>query len=102
MERHEVEHLLAEEAARVLRPPDGRLPVDRPLTGFGLDSLAAVELRAAVEARLGAAPPLGDLLEGASIEELAAELAAGPAADLGVGLAALERAAAAAPRPVPA
>ncbi|MEE8523391.1 MAG: amino acid adenylation domain-containing protein [Thermoanaerobaculia bacterium] len=45
-----------------------------PLTHLGLDSLSAVELRHDVDSRLGVALRLADLLAGASVEDLAAEV----------------------------
>jgi amino acid adenylation domain-containing protein len=53
----------------------GRRPdPDVPLTALGLDSLAAVELKASVEGALGVEVSLADLLEGCSLRELAAGL----------------------------
>src|SRR4051794_34168050 len=51
--------------------------LDQPLTGLGLDSLSAVELKGSVEGTLGLAVPLPDLLQGASVAELADLLLAG-------------------------
>src|SRR4051812_20164827 len=75
---------LRERASAVLGAPAG---LDQPLTGLGLDSLSAVELKGSVEGALGLALPLPDLLQGASAAELAdLLLAAGleiePAAEL--------------------
>jgi amino acid adenylation domain-containing protein len=60
-------------AAAVLRRAPEEVPVDRPLTALGLDSLAAVELQQAAEDELGLALPLQALLEGATLRELAAD-----------------------------
>ncbi|MBV8203219.1 MAG: AMP-binding protein, partial [Acidobacteria bacterium] len=68
-------------AARVLEVEPGGLPVDRPLSALGLDSLAAAELAAAIEAENGAGGAgsggvtAADLLAGPTLEELTAELA---------------------------
>src|SRR5262249_54963365 len=52
--------------------------VDRelPMTSFGLDSLAAIELSHAVEMEFGVAPSVAELLSGCSIAEAAREVAA--------------------------
>jgi hypothetical protein len=62
------------EAVAGLQP--GSLDVFVPLTAVGLDSLMASELRTRIERQLGTAPPLVALLEGQSVSELAAALAA--------------------------
>jgi acyl-CoA synthetase (AMP-forming)/AMP-acid ligase II/acyl carrier protein len=79
-EAGDVETLLervAAEAARVLRLDRGRLAPDRPLTELGLDSLAAVELKAGVEEKTGVALSLTRLLSGMSLEAVVAEVLAG-------------------------
>ncbi|HEX2223132.1 MAG TPA: amino acid adenylation domain-containing protein, partial [Thermoanaerobaculia bacterium] len=63
-------------ATRAARVGPSAVPWDRPLTGLGLDSLAAVELKHAVESDLGAEVPLTRLLEGASLAEIAEEVLA--------------------------
>jgi amino acid adenylation domain-containing protein len=65
-------------AARVLRVPPALLPVDRPLSAAGLDSLAAAELKGLLETELGSAPALEDLFEIsiAEITEIAGRSAA--------------------------
>ncbi|HYG63468.1 MAG TPA: amino acid adenylation domain-containing protein, partial [Thermoanaerobaculia bacterium] len=80
-----LEAWLRDRAARLLRTSSARIEPGLPLTAAGLDSLAAVELRQAVEQDLGATVPLTGLLEGATV----AEIAAGVLEDLaGGGLAA--------------
>jgi len=69
-----LESWLRIEAARSLGVPAARLTLDRPLTAAGLDSLAAVEIRARAESVLGVAPSLAALLEGATLGGLAANL----------------------------
>jgi amino acid adenylation domain-containing protein len=64
-------------AARAARVQPAAVPWDRPLTILGLDSLAAVELKHAVEADLGVPVSLSRLLEGASLEEIAGEILQG-------------------------
>jgi amino acid adenylation domain-containing protein len=63
---------LRREAARALAIEGTRLASDRPLVAQGLDSLAAAELAAAIETDLGVQVPLASLIEGATLEELAA------------------------------
>jgi len=77
---------LRERAAGVLGLPGSAVTDHQALTSLGLDSLTAVELKGSVEAALGLALPLAELLRGAGIEELAdgllAELATAPLADV--------------------
>ncbi|HEV2844687.1 MAG TPA: amino acid adenylation domain-containing protein, partial [Thermoanaerobaculia bacterium] len=63
---------LRAEAAKAVGVPVSRREPGRPLTAAGLDSLGAVELRARAESALGLSLPLSDLLEGATLAELAA------------------------------
>ncbi len=73
-------------AAAVLRIDAARLSPDRPLTELGLDSLAAVELRNAAEETFGVAPTLAELLDGASLTQIAFGMADGaPGVGLGQG-----------------
>jgi amino acid adenylation domain-containing protein len=75
---------LRERAAAVLGVPASAISPDQALTGLGLDSLTAVELKGSVEAELGLAVPLAGLLQGIGIEELAGLLGDGleePTAD---------------------
>ncbi|HEY9422517.1 MAG TPA: AMP-binding protein, partial [Thermoanaerobaculia bacterium] len=70
---------LGERAAAVLGV--SAVPPDQPLTGLGLDSLTAVELKGGVEA-LGLTLPLTKLLRGAGIAELADGMLAEPVAEI--------------------
>ncbi|HSF41305.1 MAG TPA: non-ribosomal peptide synthase/polyketide synthase [Thermoanaerobaculia bacterium] len=54
-----------------------RIDPDRPLTAFGLDSLAAIEWRHAVLSATGVSLPMADLLEGMTLREAATRVAAG-------------------------
>ncbi len=65
------ERWLARAFARIARVDSRRLDPERPLTGFGLDSLVAVELKNAVEDEVGVALPIAGLLEGMSLREAA-------------------------------
>jgi amino acid adenylation domain-containing protein len=80
--RAALEAYLAVEAARRLRLPAGQVEPGMPLSGMGLDSLSAVEIRRRVEEDLGVSPSLSGLLEGWSVRELAGEILAMLAAAL--------------------
>ncbi|HVH77550.1 MAG TPA: SDR family NAD(P)-dependent oxidoreductase [Stellaceae bacterium] len=68
--------VVSEDAGTILRlPADGIDPL-RPLSEIGMDSLMAVELRLALETRLGIDLPLMSLAEGTSVASIAARLAA--------------------------
>ena len=66
--------VVAEEAARILRLPAANVDLARPLSQMGMDSLMAVELRLALEARLRIDLPLVSLTEGTSVASIAARL----------------------------
>ncbi|HEY0171708.1 MAG TPA: amino acid adenylation domain-containing protein, partial [Pyrinomonadaceae bacterium] len=72
-----VEGFLKGEAARALRLSPSRLDARQPLVSLGMDSLAAVELKHAVEERLGVSLSLSALLDEASIAEVVEEILAG-------------------------
>jgi amino acid adenylation domain-containing protein len=69
-----VEDFLHAALARVLRLDPARIDRELPMSSFGLDSLAAIELSHAVEREIGAAPDVAELLSGCSIAEAAREL----------------------------
>ena len=69
-----LEDHLAARLSGVLRMPAGRIERDQPLTAFGLDSLASVEVQEAVETSLGLRLELADLLRGPTLRQLAADL----------------------------
>ncbi|HKV13291.1 MAG TPA: AMP-binding protein, partial [Thermoanaerobaculia bacterium] len=56
--------------AAAARVDSARVDPDLPLSASGLDSLAAVELKQAVEEATGVSLPLADLLEGMTLREL--------------------------------
>jgi amino acid adenylation domain-containing protein len=70
----DVAQFLRAHAASKLGLEASDLDVRRPLTAYGVDSLAAVEMAHAVETALGVSLPAAELLRGASLLELAAEL----------------------------
>ncbi|HKH48755.1 MAG TPA: amino acid adenylation domain-containing protein, partial [Thermoanaerobaculia bacterium] len=59
-----------------------RVDPDLPLSASGLDSLAAVELKQAVEEAVGVSLNLADLLEGMTLRELEGRVAAEPSPSL--------------------
>jgi acyl carrier protein len=61
--RTELLALAREEMARILRLPPEAVRVDQPLPGLGLDSLGGIELRMALERRIGIAVPLTAVTE---------------------------------------
>ncbi|HEY0511015.1 MAG TPA: amino acid adenylation domain-containing protein [Thermoanaerobaculia bacterium] len=63
---------LRDRVARAMRLSPAELRDDRPLTAFGLDSLAAIEIQHEMESALGVSLSLAALLEGATLNELAA------------------------------
>lgn len=66
--------LLAAETARILRQPASELDARRPLTEMGFDSLMAVDLKMAVEERVGANLPMMSLSDGVSLSDLSRKL----------------------------
>ncbi|HEX2254149.1 MAG TPA: condensation domain-containing protein [Thermoanaerobaculia bacterium] len=62
---------LRQMAAAVLRFDPSSLDPARSLSSFGLDSMLAVELRNRAESVLGAGPSVVELLQGASVDDLA-------------------------------
>jgi amino acid adenylation domain-containing protein len=71
-----VEAWLAAEVARHAGVAPGSVDPHAPAADHGLDSLGAMEVAHAVEARFGVVVPMERLLEGVTMAELAAELAA--------------------------
>ncbi len=61
--RAELLALARDEMARILRLPPEAVRVDQPLPGLGLDSLGGIELRMALERRLGISVPLTAVTE---------------------------------------
>ncbi len=58
----------------ILKLPEAAIDPDRPVVGFGVDSLMAVELRTAVEATLGVQVPLLALTADTTLRAMAARL----------------------------
>ncbi|HEX3526027.1 MAG TPA: amino acid adenylation domain-containing protein [Thermoanaerobaculia bacterium] len=76
--RAAIERFLRFRAAAALGIAAAAIEPERPLTVYGLDSLAALELKGSVEAALGVSLPLGELLEGAGTAKLAEGLTPRP------------------------
>ncbi len=66
--------ILSAETGRILRQPASELDARRPLTEMGFDSLMAVDLKMAVEERIGANLPMMSLSEGVSLSDLGKKL----------------------------
>jgi acyl transferase domain-containing protein/SAM-dependent methyltransferase/acyl carrier protein len=66
--------LLIEEAARVMSFAPDRIDPQRPLSEFGMDSLMAVELRLALETRMGIDVPLVSLSDNTSLSTIATRM----------------------------
>ncbi|MEO3470243.1 SDR family NAD(P)-dependent oxidoreductase [Roseomonas sp. CAU 1739] len=67
--------LAQEEIARILRLPIEAVGADAPVAGLGLDSLGGLELRMALERRLGVQVPLAAVTEDLTIAILAGRIA---------------------------
>jgi acyl transferase domain-containing protein/NADPH:quinone reductase-like Zn-dependent oxidoreductase/NAD(P)-dependent dehydrogenase (short-subunit alcohol dehydrogenase family)/acyl carrier protein len=79
--------LAQEEIGRILRLPPEAVGADAPVTGLGLDSLGALELRGGLEARLGLQVPIAALSETLTVAALSrqiAEAALAPAEDVAI------------------
>ena len=74
--RAQLQEYLRDQAARALRVVPAALDMARPISAYGLDSLAAIELQHQVESDLGVPLAAVRLLEGASLAELADDLLA--------------------------
>ncbi|MEM7699800.1 MAG: SDR family NAD(P)-dependent oxidoreductase, partial [Verrucomicrobiota bacterium] len=66
-----VQDLIAAQVAAVLGTDATKLDQDTPLTNLGLDSLMAIELVNRIEDKLGMSMPMGSVLNGPSINDLA-------------------------------
>ena len=71
-----VETWLRSELAAKLRMDESEINVHQPVTRYGLDSLAAVELMHVIESGLGVSVPLANFLRSPSVAELASEIGA--------------------------
>jgi acyl carrier protein len=67
--------LVQEEVGRILRLPPETIGADAPVTGLGLDSLGALELRGGLEQRLGVQVALAALTEELTVGALARQIA---------------------------
>jgi acyl transferase domain-containing protein/acyl carrier protein len=73
--RELIVQLLTEEVARILSFAPDRIDPKRPLPEFGMDSLMAVELRLALETKLGIDVPLVSLSDNTTLSTLAKRIA---------------------------
>src|SRR6185369_8457271 len=73
-----IERFLRSRAAAALGIAASAIDPERALTAYGLDSLAALELKGSVEDALGMSLSLGEVLEGAGTAKLAAGLTPRP------------------------
>jgi acyl carrier protein len=69
-----VADLLADEVSSILRLQRDRIDIDRPISEMGFDSLMALELRLAIEARLGQELPLLSVGGGTTLNAIAARV----------------------------
>ena len=69
-DRSDLESWLSARLASVLRIPESEIDPRRPISGYGLDSLSAMELKASIDADLNIELPLSSLLDAPTIEEL--------------------------------
>src|SRR5436305_2423239 len=69
---------LAGVLSRLFHQPAAALDPDRPLTSFGLDSLAAIGLQHSLQTGLGVTLELADLLSGPTLRQLAARIVGQP------------------------
>ncbi len=67
--------LVQEEIGRILRLPAEAVGAESPVTGLGLDSLGALELRGALESRLARQVPIAGLSEELTVAALARQIA---------------------------
>jgi acyl carrier protein len=67
--------LVQEEVGRILRLPPDAVAADAPVAGLGLDSLGALELRGALEARLARDVAIAGLSESLTVAALARQVA---------------------------
>ncbi|WP_437896085.1 amino acid adenylation domain-containing protein [Sorangium sp. So ce124] len=72
----DIEAWLSACVSSVLNVPRGEIEAGRSLAACGLDSMRSVELASAIEAGLGVVLPLGSVVAGPTLTELAAEVAA--------------------------
>ncbi|MCS6891874.1 MAG: SDR family NAD(P)-dependent oxidoreductase [Rhodovarius sp.] len=71
------------ELGRILRLPPAAIAPDAPLPSLGLDSLGGMELRTALERRLGGSVALASVTEDLTVEALSRRLLAGLRGDAG-------------------
>jgi amino acid adenylation domain-containing protein len=76
LRRELVQGWLCEQAAKLLKVDagSGSIQGGRPLVTLGLDSLMAAEFKARIEAAVGVSLPMAQLLQGATLDDVAGEI----------------------------
>jgi acyl carrier protein len=69
-------HLVKEEIGRILRLPAEAVGADSAVAALGLDSLGALELRGALEQRLGRQVPIAGLSQELTVAALGSQIVA--------------------------
>jgi acyl carrier protein len=75
--RETIRRIVGGEVGRILRLPPQSIARDAPLSRLGLDSLGGLELRTALERRLGVSLPFQSVTEGLTVQALAEQLLEG-------------------------
>jgi len=65
---------LQDEVANVTHLNANQIDIYQPVTSFGIDSISVIELKHEIDSRLEVDYPVGNLLEGFSLEEIAKQL----------------------------
>jgi len=77
-----MEHLLAEELARILQIPPAQIDYQQNIMHLGVDSLMATELQTALQSKFALQVSAMEFIRGLSIAQLASRMLTGMAADL--------------------
>ena len=70
----DIEPWIRSKLAKALAIAPAQIEVNKPVTQYGLDSLAAIELAHSIEAAFDVRMPMSDFLEGISISQIAAQV----------------------------
>ena len=77
-----MEHLLAEELARILQVPPAQIDYKQNIMHLGIDSLMAVELQTALQSKFALQVSAMEFIRGLSVAQLASRMLTGMEADL--------------------